>query len=469
MNSIGGCAGTRYGCCPNSTTPKYNPQGTNCSIKGGCEGTIYGCCSDYTTPKKDPQGSNCPIGGCAGTKFGCCPDNSTPKLNLQGSNCGPIVYNTCALTQYGCCPYSDIPKSNVSGSNCPISPDDCEQSEYGCCPNGTTYSNKTGSNCTQVNNPIGGCAGTQYGCCPNGKTAKENTYGTNCNTINDMKMKHKILILLEDLEDILVSPKFIFFILFFIIFYFIYIYLTKKDTEEVSTSNHIFIIILFILLIIQCIIVALYYMYNINVYKKLGVHMKSSNTNSSNTNSKTTNKKSKQSIPNLSPYKSSTPSVPEITTLPQVFNIPDNVYTYTDAKAICQAYGAKLANYQEMDEAYQKGADWCNYGWSDDQMILFPTQMSTYEELQKIKGHEHDCGRPGINGGYISDKTKKFGVNCYGYKPKMTKQEQKIMENTSPIPVTKEEVMFEKEVEYWQKRLKDILVSPFNYNTWSKI
>jgi hypothetical protein len=29
--------------------------------------------------------------------------------------------------------------------------------------------------------------------------------------------------------------------------------------------------------------------------------------------------------------------------------------------------------------------------------------------------------------------------------------------------------MFEKEVDFWQKRLKDILVSPFNYNTWSKI
>ena len=27
---IGGCAGTRYGCCPNNYTPKINPQGSNC-------------------------------------------------------------------------------------------------------------------------------------------------------------------------------------------------------------------------------------------------------------------------------------------------------------------------------------------------------------------------------------------------------------------------------------------------------
>ena len=27
---IGGCAGTRYGCCPNGTTPKANYIGSNC-------------------------------------------------------------------------------------------------------------------------------------------------------------------------------------------------------------------------------------------------------------------------------------------------------------------------------------------------------------------------------------------------------------------------------------------------------
>ena len=28
-----------------------------------------------------------PIGGCAGTRYGCCPNNVTPKINIQGSNC----------------------------------------------------------------------------------------------------------------------------------------------------------------------------------------------------------------------------------------------------------------------------------------------------------------------------------------------------------------------------------------------
>jgi hypothetical protein len=36
-------------------------------------------------PQPIPQPQ--PIGGCAGTRYGCCPNNYTPKINEQGSNC----------------------------------------------------------------------------------------------------------------------------------------------------------------------------------------------------------------------------------------------------------------------------------------------------------------------------------------------------------------------------------------------
>jgi hypothetical protein len=152
----------------------------------------------------------------------------------------------------------------------------------------------------------------------------------------------------------------------------------------------------------------------------------------------------------------------------QVFNIPGNVYDYPNAKALCNAYGARLANYKEMEDAYQNGGEWCNYGWSEDQMALFPTQQKTYDSLQKIKGHEHDCGRPGINGGYIANQNVKFGVNCYGNKPPMDAEEEDYMRTIRPLPQTQEESAFQKNVDYWKTQVNQIVVAPFNYDTWSK-
>ena len=81
----------------------------------------------------------------------------------------------------------------------------------------------------------------------------------------------------------------------------------------------------------------------------------------------------------LSPqaYKSSDGKPAPIVTDKQVFNIPGNHYTYDDAKAMCKAYNAELATYDQVEQAYNLGADWCNYGWSDGQMALFPTQKQT--------------------------------------------------------------------------------------------
>jgi len=160
--------------------------------------------------------------------------------------------------------------------------------------------------------------------------------------------------------------------------------------------------------------------------------------------------------------------VREIKLYKEVFNIPGNNYTYSQAQSICTAYDAKLATYDELEDAYIKGAEWCNYGWSEGQMALFPTQKKTYNTLQTIKGHEHDCGRPGINGGYMANPNVRYGVNCYGHKPKRTKVEKELMENTAPYPLTKEDMLMEKQVDYWKQQLPNIIVSPFNNNRWTK-
>ena len=162
-------------------------------------------------------------------------------------------------------------------------------------------------------------------------------------------------------------------------------------------------------------------------------------------------------------------TVPELTFEKEVFHVPDNVYNYKNAKAICKAYGANLASYNQIEKAYNSGAEWCGYGWSEDQMAYFPTQKSTFEKLQKTKGHKNDCGRPGINGGYIANPNVKFGVNCYGYKPKINDPERQLMEAQSLIPQNKSDIDFERRIDYWRNKLPDIIVSPFNHNKWSKL
>ena len=218
-----------------------------------------------------------------------------------------------------------------------------------------------------------------------------------------------------------------------------------------SDTNNSFYIGIIILVILLCIINAIIYIYDINIVTYInGLFSDNLNVNIQKDNDK---------VP---------PPVPEIQIAPQVFNIPDNNYTYQDAKAVCSAYGGRLASYNEVEDAYNKGASWCSYGWSDGQMALFPTQEDYYNELQKIKGHEHDCGRPGVNGGYMSNSKSRFGVNCYGLKPKITDDEEYLMENQPIYPETLEERVFEKKVDYYKKKLNDILVSPFNPSSWSK-
>jgi hypothetical protein len=158
--------------------------------------------------------------------------------------------------------------------------------------------------------------------------------------------------------------------------------------------------------------------------------------------------------------------VPEIKFKKQVFNIPGNYYTYDNAQALCSAYGSQLASYDQIENAYKNGGEWCNYGWSAGQMALFPTQQKTFNNLQTIKGHEHDCGRPGVNGGYIANPNVRFGVNCYGNKPKITEQEEDLMKTSTPYPQSAEDIAFQKRVDFWKGQVDNILVSPFNYNTW---
>ena len=157
----------------------------------------------------------------------------------------------------------------------------------------------------------------------------------------------------------------------------------------------------------------------------------------------------------------------------EVFHIGKNIYNYDEAKAVCKAYNAELASYDQIEDAYNKGAEWCSYGWSKDQLALFPTQKVTWENIKNKKGcasnNGNDCGRPGINGGFIDNPMVRFGVNCYGIKPDASEKDKKKMEDMQLIPKSKEEEDLECEAKKMKKKIKDLDLRPFNKNRWKEM
>jgi hypothetical protein len=107
----------------------------------------------------------------------------------------------------------------------------------------------------------------------------------------------------------------------------------------------------------------------------------------------------------------------------EVYHIANQDYTYDQAKCKCESYGGRLATRDEVVNSYNQGASWCTYGWSKGQMAYYPVQQCDYDKMMednkdKPPHLQQHCGKPGMNGGYFSNPYIKFGVNCYGVKPK---------------------------------------------------
>jgi hypothetical protein len=152
----------------------------------------------------------------------------------------------------------------------------------------------------------------------------------------------------------------------------------------------------------------------------------------------------------------------------EVFNISNNLYTYDDAQAICSSYGATLATYDQIENAYNDGAEWCNYGWSDGQMAYFPTQKSTWDKLQKTTNRKNDCGRPGVNGGYMANPYIKFGVNCYGKKPPPSDSDLARMKENNIDPINPNDTILNDKVQFWKNNSNLLVLNSFDHKKWSE-
>jgi hypothetical protein len=146
----------------------------------------------------------------------------------------------------------------------------------------------------------------------------------------------------------------------------------------------------------------------------------------------------------------------------QVFNINRNLYTFSEAEPLCRAFGAELATYDQVKDAYKSGADWCNYGWVKGQLAVYPTQKATYDKLQH--GPESDrmsCGLPGVNGGYFPNEDQRFGVNCYGARPAESALDERLQQAETS------DIAFDRQVNHYKSEIDSIAVTPWSSKQWS--
>lgn len=144
----------------------------------------------------------------------------------------------------------------------------------------------------------------------------------------------------------------------------------------------------------------------------------------------------------------------------QVFHLRDNMYNYNEAKAACKAYNSRLATLDEVKDSFSNGANWCSYGWSDNQLALYPTQPEYWKKLQENSDTARQCGTPGVNGGYFSNKNFKFGANCYGKKPGKPEDEPEINMLTDTELLAEN---YKLHIESGQ-----IKVAPFSETSWNE-
>jgi hypothetical protein len=147
----------------------------------------------------------------------------------------------------------------------------------------------------------------------------------------------------------------------------------------------------------------------------------------------------------------------------EVFHISHNSYTYEEAPAVCAAYGAELASFDQLQEAFSlvlNGVhmDGLQVEWL---YILLKNLHGQHYNKNHKKVKELHVVILVVNGGYFDPKLK-FGVNCYGVKPR-----NKGEKFPQPLP-TEDTKKFDDMVKKFKNMLGSIKLSGFNRNVWSE-
>ena len=109
-------------------------------------------------------------------------------------------------------------------------------------------------------------------------------------------------------------------------------------------------------------------------------------------------------------------SKPEGETAPNRVFYVKNQYTLSDTERVCSMYGARVATLDNLQGAYNRGANWCSWGWLADGSVAYPVQKSFWKRVERT--HKGFCGPShGINLKKEIDPDLQFGVLCYGVPP----------------------------------------------------
>jgi hypothetical protein len=86
----------------------------------------------------------------------------------------------------------------------------------------------------------------------------------------------------------------------------------------------------------------------------------------------------------------------------QVYHVFQNAYTFKEAQQECAKRASTLANPNQLQNAYDAGANWCSWGWTTDGDAYMPNR-------------DPKCNKKtGLINAKKVDKSMKLGVNCYG-------------------------------------------------------
>jgi hypothetical protein len=84
---------------------------------------------------------------------------------------------------------------------------------------------------------------------------------------------------------------------------------------------------------------------------------------------------------------------------------------------------------------------------------------------------KNNCGRPGINGGYIYNPNLRMGVNCYGVKPAATHENVKYFNalRNQPEPQSPVDLATQAKMQFWKENADKLgMLNGFNRSNWSE-